>query len=289
MGSRITHGFGHMFVVPETRRLLAPLILLTLGLTACGGGDGGGGGRASPSPAAARLEKYCASVLTIKSLTLPDIDFDALSPEQQAEEGKKFARESIRPIADDMVANAPREVSDEIGVFDNAVKEVENTGSFDPLERPDVLEASKSAHEFDVARCGWKRVDVTAVNYAFSGVPPELKRGPTSFELTNNGTEHHEMVIYRRNDDIKETFDQLLAMPQEEAEQRVTFVVQDDAQPQEDGAHAVADLKGGEYAMICFIPVGSTPEAERAAQEARQEIQGPPHFIRGMKSEFTVK
>lgn len=41
--------------------------------------------------------------------------------------------------------------------------------------------------------------------------------------------------------------------------------------------------------MVCFIPVGTTPEAEKAAEESGKEIEGPPHFTRGMKGEFTVK
>jgi hypothetical protein len=41
--------------------------------------------------------------------------------------------------------------------------------------------------------------------------------------------------------------------------------------------------------MVCFIPVGSTPEADKAAQDAGRDVEGPPHFTRGMKAEFTVK
>jgi hypothetical protein len=268
-------------------RLMAVLTLGALGLSACGGGEEG---KRSPSPAAAgEVRQYCTSVLAVETIPEPAIDLDALPPDQQVEEAKKFARESIRPLADDIVANAPEQVREEVAVLNNAVREMENTGNFDVFERPEVVEASKVAHEFDLENCGWERVDVTATNYAFGGVPNQLRAGATSFELANNGSEHHEMVIFRKNDDTRETFDQLLALPEEEAEKKVTFVAATDAMPREDGVYTIANLRAGQYAMVCFIPVGSTPEAEKAAEESKQEIQGPPHFTRGMKSEFTVR
>jgi hypothetical protein len=278
-------GVSHWF--ERVLRLVAFLTLSALGLTACGGGEEG---KRSPPPAAAgEVRQYCTSVLAVETIPEPAIDFDALTPEQQAEEAKKFARESIRPLADDIVANAPEEVKNEIAVLNNAVREVENTGNFEVFDRPDVARASRTAHEFDLRNCGWEKIEVTAVNYSFGGVSNELKRGANSFELKNNATEHHEMVIFRKNDDTTETFDQLLALPEEEAEKKVTFVAANDATPGEEGVYTVANLRSGQYAMVCFIPVGSTPEAEKAAEEAKQEIQGPPHFTRGMKSEFTVR
>ena len=41
----------------------------------------------------------------------------------------------------------------------------------------------------------------------------------------------------------------------------------------------VADLAPGEYVAVCFIPVGTMPDHEGT---------GPPHFVEGMKQEFTV-
>jgi uncharacterized cupredoxin-like copper-binding protein len=264
---------------------IALVTVLAMGLVSCR--EGREKGRQTPS--AAQVRQYCTSALAIETIPEPAIDFDALSPEQQAEEAKKFARESIRPLANNIVANAPEQVKEEIAVLNNAVREVENTGNLEAFNKPEVVQASKVAHEFDLKNCGWGKVEVTAVNYAFGGVPKELKRGATSFELTNNGTEHHEMVIFRKNDDATESFDELLALPEDQAETKVTFVAASDATPKQEGVYTVASLRPGEYAMVCFIPVGSTPEAEAAAEAAKQEIQGPPHYTRGMKSEFTIK
>jgi hypothetical protein len=38
----------------------------------------------------------------------------------------------------------------------------------------------------------------------------------------------------------------------------------------------LAELEGGEYAMLCFVPVGGAEDGE-------------PHFLHGMKQEFTVE
>jgi hypothetical protein len=270
---------------------LTTLLILALSLAACGGGDGDkGGGQASPKAteaAAGNLEEYCTSFLAIESAQ-PDVDFEA-PPEQVAEGGKKFAREELRPLADKIVASAPEEIKQDISVLNQGVTEMEETGDFEVFEKPKFKEADEAVDKYTVENCGWKRIDVVATDYAFSGIPPQLDAEVTSFEFANNGTEHHEMVIHRKNDGVTETFDQLLALPQDQAEQKVSFFGYADAEPKEEGGHAVADLKPGEYQIVCFIPVGSTPEAEKAAQAAGKEVDGPPHFTKGMKMEFTVK
>jgi hypothetical protein len=271
---------------------LVVFLILALSLTACGGGEAGKEkeGKASPKAtgaAAGDIEEYCENFLAIETAQ-PDIDFEA-PPEQVAEGGREFARQTLRPLADKIVASAPEEVSDEIAVLNQGVSEMERTGDFEVFEKPELKEADEAADAYNVENCGWKQVSVVASDYAFGGVSPELQAGVTSFELSNNGTEHHEMVIHRKNDGVSETFDQLLALPQDQLEMKVTFAGYADAHPNEEGGHALADLKPGEYSMVCFIPVGSTPEAEKAAQESGKEIDGPPHFTRGMKTEFTVK
>ena len=45
-----------------------------------------------------------------------------------------------------------------------------------------------------------------------------------SFKFTNEGAEDHELAIARKNDGVTESFDELLALPEEEAMTKVTFV-----------------------------------------------------------------
>jgi hypothetical protein len=265
-------------------------MILALSLAACGTGDSDEGGEeASPKAtgaAAAGIEEYCTNFLAIE-VAQPDIDFEA-PPQEVAEGAKKFAREELRPLADKVVASAPEDIEQEISVLSEGVTELEETGDFEVFEKPEFKEADEVVDEYTVDNCGWNRVDVIATDYAFSGVSPELEAGVTAFEFANNGIEHHEMVIHRKNDGVTETFDQLRALPQDQAEQKVSFFGYADAQPNEEGGHAVADLKPGEYQIVCFLPVGSTSEAEKAAQDAGREVEGPPHFTRGMEMEFTV-
>ena len=122
-------------------------------------------------------------------------------------------------------------------------------------------------------------MEVKAADYAFQGVPNELDRGVTSFEFENGGTEVHEMVLFRRNDGVTETVEQLLAMPEEEVETKTTMVAATGGAP---GAteYAIAELSEGTYAMLCFVPEGTTSEDAYT--------DGQPHFMRGMVFEFSV-
>ena len=59
----------------------------------------------------------------------------------------------------------------------------------------------------------------------------------------------------------------------------------DPSPPEEKGLYAVADVQPGEYIMVCFLPQGaiSMEALESTSEEA------PPHFVLGMKQEFTVE
>jgi hypothetical protein len=259
--------------------------MLALSLGACGGGEEEAA-RSTDRTAGGDIDQYCETFLALESAQ-PDINFEA-PPEEVSEGARRFAREDLRPLTDRLVASAPDAIKDELGAFDQAVGELERTGDFEVFETPDFKEVDEVVDEYTVENCGWNEMAVNAIDYAFEGVTPQLEAGVYSFEFSNDGTEHHEMVIHRKNDGVTESFDQLLALPQDEAEAKVTFLGYADALPQEEGAHAVAELEPGEYQLVCFLPVGSTPEAEKAAREAGTEVEGPPHFTRGMKTEFTV-
>jgi hypothetical protein len=78
---------------------------------------------------------------------------------------------------------------------------------------------------------------------------------------------------------VTETVEELLALPEEEVMTKTTMVAATGAAPGED-EHAIADLTTGTYAMLCFVPEGTTSE--------ETEGHGQPHFMRGMVFEFTV-
>lgn len=264
------------------------LLVLALGLTACGdddddaGGTGTGTGSAAEEQAAGGdLEAYCDAAVRIETIPEPDIDFESLSPEELATEVKKFATASLRPIADEIVAAAPDEIADDIATLDAAVKEVEETGDFEAaFETEEVEGASDRVHAHDLEACGWGRTDVEALDYSYRGIPAEIDAGVHSFEFTNAGKEMHMLGIVKKKAGTTETFDQLLELPEEEAEAKTEFLGEAFGPPGDD-EYLVVNLTPGDYLAICFIPVGSTPEAG-------EDVEGPPHFTQGMRTEFTV-
>ena len=148
---------------------------------------------------------------------------------------------------------------------------------------------------------------MTAQDYHFEGLPTSVPAG-SSLTLTNAGAELHEIILVRKNDGVTESFDELLALPEEEAFQKVTTAGVLFAAPGQsasmgiDATGAPAPMESitlvdeGEYLAICFIPQGTTEMPDFSAEAppssgapaASTAPQGPPHFLLGMKQEFTV-
>jgi hypothetical protein len=105
--------------------------------------------------------------------------------------------------------------------------------------------------------------------------------------LTNNGTEAHEMFVFRFNDDVDLSAAEVVALPEEEAMTKVTPIGGGFALPGATG-YVVADLsEPGRYGMACFIPQGATPD-KLEALESGAETGGAPHHTLGMAAEFEV-
>jgi hypothetical protein len=150
-------------------------------------------------------------------------------------------------------------------------------------------------------------ITVTAYEYGFGDLPTSVPAG-TSLGLTNIGAELHEMILVRKNDGVTESWDELLAMPEEEAFQKATALGPLFAAPGETAAigigatgpepmSAITVELEGDYIALCFIPQGMTElpdfSAESGASPAASAAvepapEGPPHFVLGMRQEFTV-
>jgi hypothetical protein len=136
------------------------------------------------------------------------------------------------------------------------------------------------ANEAAADECAGERITVTATEYQFDGIPSSLDAGIVAVDFDNEGGEFHEIAIARKKDGVDKTFDEILELEEDESMQYVDVAFGTFAPP---GTSSVAllDLREtGEYLAVCFIPEGSTPENEEAS--------GPPHFVHGMKHEFTV-
>ena len=133
-------------------------------------------------------------------------------------------------------------------------------------------------------------VAVHAVDYAYQGLPGTLRAGETRFSFTNDSkAESHEMTLFRINDGVSESFDQILA--EDEAQQnqgqpnqkqdppapKMTFFASTGSAPGESAKmDLIGNLPTGRYGVVCFLPV----ENDQA---------GTAHYKKGMKAEFKVQ
>jgi hypothetical protein len=142
-------------------------------------------------------------------------------------------------------------------------------------------------------------VALHAVDYSYQGAPGKLAPGEARVSFANDSkTEGHEMELFRINDGVNESLDQILA--EEEANQKqqgqagqsggqsppaeqkppppkMTFFAATGAGPGETAKmDIIGNLPAGRYGMVCFLSVGG------------DEANGP-MYKKGMKAEFTVQ
>jgi hypothetical protein len=147
-------------------------------------------------------------------------------------------------------------------------------------------------------------VAVHAVDYGYQGVPGTLSAGEIRFSFSNDSQgESHEMSIFRINDGVSESFDQILA--EDEAQQnqqqaadqggqqgggqqppadqnpppapKMSFFASTGSAPgQSARMDLIGNLPAGRYGVVCFLPVAN-------------DQAGTPHYKKGMKAEFTVQ
>jgi uncharacterized cupredoxin-like copper-binding protein len=193
----------------------------------------------------------------------------------------------VQRALDDVQASAPAQLQDQVQTLVDAINELFETEDFMVFLRDDVQDANVAVNEHLVEECDFNELDITAVDYEFEDVPDTFERGAAAVFLRNEGQEFHEAVFFRIADDETRPIEELLELPEEEAMQVTQFVGAAFAGPGANGATSVQFDEPGRYAMLCFIPVGTTAEA-MAEMSPDQEPEGPPHFTQGMWREFTI-
>lgn len=230
---------------------------------------------------------FCNAVVAIDTTVAtaaPGPQLEGAPPEEVQAALEEFAAtlEPLLAVADE---TAPQEVADDARTLSRLSREALATGDDSVLESEEFRQADANADEYMLANCGFEEVEITGVDYAFEGVPETVPAGPLAITFTNGGGEVHELALLRINDDVDESFEELLQLPQEEAMQKGTFSGHVFAFPGVSDT-TFLDLEPGRFGMACFIPVGSTPQAV----ESDEEVDGPPHAIaEGMFAEFTVE
>jgi hypothetical protein len=249
---------------PRTHRVGILVLLVGLVVAACNGGP------------TAEVDAFCDNYIEVNTLlnNMPE----ETDPAPWVE-GVTAGLEGLK-------ADAPTEISNAVDGMADAllepVADLDEEGFFAATESESFIEDSAVVDQFIGDECGFNAVEVTAVDYGYDADLDGVAAGTTAFDFTNTGTELHEMALVRINDDVTETVAELLELPEEEAETKMSFVGVAFAPPGE-ASTMYAELDPGRYVAICFIPTGAT------SFENIETAEGPPHFTQGMVEEFTVE
>lgn len=280
---------------PRPSRIASVVLPLVFVLTVACGSDGtdsssnttasdttASTGAGTVGEVAAADAPYCVAALALNTDPGPDIDFATATPDEIAAGVQSYATDTLRPLFDDIEAEAPAELNDAVETFGAAIDEVIDTGDPSALESPEVAAASETAHAYDLAHCGYLEAEVAASDYQFEDVELEYSKGPVSFELTNDGPEVHEMILLKVRPQVAETAEELLALPEEEALSKVDVVSTIGPLEPRGTDYMVADLEPARYIVACFLPQGST------SLQALETAEGAPHASLGMFRAISV-
>ena len=135
------------------------------------------------------------------------------------------------------------------------------------------------------------------MDYAYDGVPGEVSAGTQLALVGAPDAEPHEAVVFRLAEDETRSAQEILAEGGPDAPPPGEFAGVLIAPP--GGAPGFAPEgpvvldQPGRYLLVCFIPVGTTPDAFAALAEgggtaADLPATGPPHFTQGIAAELTV-
>ncbi len=277
----------------RSTKVVALLAVTALTMAACGESDDSAAPgdettttapRSTTTEAAAQgdLVAFCDALVAIDSDTGPEIDFETATDEEQMKAIQEYAA-TFEPKLQAAEETAPEEVAEAVNAAGRLVRGGLETGDDSFFESPEFTEAEDTIDQYALGNCGFEEVDVTGTEYAFEGVPETLGAGQTAFAFANDGSELHELALFRINDDAEGTFEELLQLPEEEAMTMGTPVGFAFAAPGEADS-LFLDLEPGRYGLVCFLPVGSTPDSDEEAI-----AENPPHFTQGMLAEFTVE
>ena len=140
-------------------------------------------------------------------------------------------------------------------------------------------------------------LEVTAVDYAFEGLPDTVPAGTTLTFTNTSEAELHELVAMRIPDEETRPLEELLTLPESELMSiftgpPATVLL---AAPGGEQISAVGDgtlAEPGRYALVCFVPTGADPTAylESAGPDGPPDAAGgPPHIVHGMHAELVVE
>ncbi len=225
-------------------------------------------------------KKFCAAWLALDAIDTPGGPQPAT-----ADDYKAFAKR-VTPVFTTAKANAVASLSGPMGVIDAAVRK-SAAGDGSGIDDPKTLVAIDTIGKDARTRCGWLRIELTAKDYTFIGMPKTIKAGVVSFAMKNaSATEMHVLLLFRRPAAVKSTpleFAKETFAAFESGDPAKIGAISDRfidgsgpfAVPQTTGYHAY-DLKPGTCVFACPIPL-----------QGKEGAAG--HFMSGMVGELTVR
>ena len=211
--------------------------------------------------------------------------------QQPTPEALQQFSEEVLPLVDELEAQAPEELSSELGSVLGTVREALESGDPAGTQTPEFQQAEGRVEQFLFENCELdESAEIAAVEYEFQGVPETVSAGRVGLRLDNQGQEVHEAVIFRIKEGEERSLQELVELPEDEGAEAVEFKAFTVAGPGEASA-TIMDLEPGRYGVLCFIPVGTTSleQLEGLGEGEGDTESGPPHFTQGMASEFTVE
>jgi len=264
----------HRFRTLAARTALAAC--LAVAVAACGDDDDEGAPSADDGGEQAAGGDACDAIVEFNAAVM-DVDTEGASDDELASMGEELAA-VWAPIDE----NAPDEVADQAGSISDALSDLA-AGDAEAFDSDSTFEAYTEVMSATVAECGFETVAATAVDYGFEGIPETVPAGTVALELTNEGEEVHEMIIFQKPEGDTRSAEELLNDPamEESGPPPAGFVFAAPGQ----SATGLAELAAGDYFAVCFIPVGTTEMPDGPPEGDG----GPPHFTQGMLTEFTVE
>lgn len=191
----------------------------------------------------------------------------------------------VGALLDDVDANAPDEIADELTVLTTNARRVLDTGDFSAFENPEFEAAVASSESWITNNCEFAtRTEIIAADYRYEGQATEYPTGRAAFTVINEGEELHELTLLRKNDGVDLTLAELMELPETEAETMTTYVGGVFVGPPGASGNLITELTPGNYIAVCNIPTGTVVADDGAFTEGT----GEPHVTLGMSFEFTV-
>lgn len=193
---------------------------------------------------------------------------------------------ALPPLLSALTAAAPAELKDSLAVMvDSVNKLIATKGQEEGTETREFAKAQTNVSNWMFDNCSFDaKVTVTTKDFEFDGLPATMKPGLTAFLVTNVGPEAHEMTLNKKKADTTESWQDLLKLPEDQAKAKVVGEGGAFVPAVGDTALLVVDLTPGDYAAMCFVPMGSSTSSDGTVTQGT----GAPHVMSGMIKELTV-